>query len=80
MAYMIEVLNTCLGFSLLSIFPDVFIVSCLKWSQKLPFNQNKLQQFALHSSVLSNQANVSKHIFDQTWQIVTTFLVIFHLF
>ena len=27
-----------------------------------------------------NQANVSKHVFDQTWRIVYTFLDIFHLF
>ena len=70
----------CLGFSLLSIFPRVFIAWRMKWSHKSSFNQSKPHQLALRSSVLSNQANVSKHKFDQTWRIVYTFLDIFHLF
>ena len=53
--------------------------SSLKWSHKSSFNQNKPHQFTLHSSVLSNQANVLKQKFDQTWQIVYIFLDIFHL-
>ena len=63
---MIKVFNNCcLDSSLLSIFPHFFILLCLKCSQKSPFNQNKLQQFTLRSSLLSNQASVSKHMFDQ---------------
>ena len=57
--------NCCLDSSQLSIFPHFFILLCLKFSQKSPFNQNKLQQFVLRSSLLSNQASVSKHMFDQ---------------
>ena len=57
---MIKVFNNCcLNSSLLSILPHFYILLCLKCSQKLPFNQNKPQR--LCSSLLSNQASVSKH-------------------
>ena len=68
--------NRYLGFSLLSIF----IAICLKWSHKSSFNQNKPRQFTLSLFVLINQANISKHKFDQTWRIVYRFLDIFHMF
>ena len=70
----------CLGFLLLSIFPHAFIAWCLKRSQKSPFNQNKPQGLASRSSVLSNQANVSKHMFDQTLLLFTLFLTSFICF
>ena len=73
-------MHNCLGFSLQLIFPHVFIALCLKWWHKLPFNENKPHQFALRSSMLSDQANVLMYMFDQTWRIVYTFRDIFHLF
>ena len=36
--------------------------------------------FFLDPPLLSNQANVLKHMFDQTWRIVYTFRDISHLF
>ena len=80
MTFFRKTYNCCLGFSLLSIFPHVFIAFCLKCSDNSSFNPNKPHQFVLHLSVLSNQVNVLKHMFDQTWRIVYTFLDIFHLF
>ena len=54
----------CLGFRCYQSF--VMSSSHNDWNDHIPFNQNKLHQFALLSSVLSNQAYVSKHMFDQT--------------
>ena len=57
------------------------------WDERVPWIRhcfidsfNSLsQQFTLRSSVLSNQANFLKHMFDQTWRIVYTSLNIYQL-
>ena len=42
------------------------ITRMLEMVTEIAFNQNKPQQCVLRSSMLSNQANVLKDVFDQT--------------